>query len=221
MTNLLAIDTSTVACSVGLLLKGEQITCEYCMAPREHTQVILPMIQRLLSQTGLTLSQLDALAFAAGPGSFTGIRLAAGLIQGLAFATDLPVIAVSTLAAIAQRTYQEHKKSSVLVATDAYMQEIYWGAYEFNQAHQIMTLIPSMQEDALIAKASFLEGSLMGHFTEFTKIGDAWGDEFVCYPDAVSILSLAKVKYFRQDYINVLDITPNYLRKETAWKMMK
>jgi tRNA threonylcarbamoyladenosine biosynthesis protein TsaB len=219
MTRLLVLDTSTVACSVGLL-DGEQITSEYYIAPREHTQLILPIIQRLLSQAGLTLSQLDALAFATGPGSFTGIRLAAGLIQGMAFAADLPVIAVSTLAAIAQRAYQEGKKSPILVATDAYMQEVYWGAYEFNPSQQVMILIPSMKADALMAKTQFLEGNFIEPLTGFTKVGDAWGDEFRCYPDASSILSLAKVKYFRQDYTEVLNIAPNYLRKESAWKKL-
>ena len=103
---LLAIDTSTDACSAALWLDGEVRQC-YQVAPREHGQLILPMIESLLAEAELTLVQMDALSFGRGPGGFTGVRIANGVIQGLAFGADLPVVPVSSLAALAQGTYVE------------------------------------------------------------------------------------------------------------------
>ncbi len=100
-TRILAIDTATEACSVALWNNGEvQALFELC--PREHTQRILPMVQQILASSGLSLQQLDALAFGRGPGSFTGVRIGIGIGQGLALGANLPMIGVSTLQTMAQ-----------------------------------------------------------------------------------------------------------------------
>lgn len=125
---ILAVDTATEACSAALYINGELFEC-YQLAPREHTQLILQMVEQLLEQQQLTLKQLDALAFGRGPGSFTGVRIATGVVHGLAFASDLPVVPVSTLAAIAQYAYQQSGQAQVLAGIDARMGGIYWGAY--------------------------------------------------------------------------------------------
>lgn len=125
---LLAIDTSTDACSAALSLAGE-VRERYQLAPRAHSQLILPMVESLLSEAGLALTQLDAIAFGCGPGSFTGVRIAAGVTQGIAFGADLPVIPVSTLAALAQGVCDEFGAAHVLAALDARMHEVYWGIY--------------------------------------------------------------------------------------------
>ncbi|MCP4407178.1 MAG: tRNA (adenosine(37)-N6)-threonylcarbamoyltransferase complex dimerization subunit type 1 TsaB, partial [Gammaproteobacteria bacterium] len=96
---LLAIETATEACSASLLIDGAIIN-RYKLAPRRHTQLILPMCEALTAEAGVVLSQLDAVAFGCGPGSFTGVRIAAGVVQGIAFAWALPVMPVSTLAAL-------------------------------------------------------------------------------------------------------------------------
>ncbi|MDQ7015377.1 MAG: tRNA (adenosine(37)-N6)-threonylcarbamoyltransferase complex dimerization subunit type 1 TsaB [Gammaproteobacteria bacterium] len=130
---LLAIDTTTEACSAALWLDGEVIF-RYQVAPREHGNLILAMLDQLLAEAGVTLKQFDGLAFARGPGAFTGVRIATSVVQGIAYGVDLPVVAVSTLATLAQRAYRESGAKQVLSAIDARMQEVYWGAYVLDES---------------------------------------------------------------------------------------
>lgn len=125
---LLAIDTSGDACSAALLLDGE-IVQHAELAPRRHGELILPMMQGLLDQAGIALGALDALAFGRGPGSFTGVRIAAAVIQGAAFGAGLPVVPVSTLAALAQGQFRRGGQQRLLSALDARMDEVYWGGF--------------------------------------------------------------------------------------------
>lgn len=126
---ILAIETATDACSAALLI-DESVEQKLCIAPREHAKIILPMADQLLASAELKVSQLDVIAFGRGPGSFTGLRIAAGIAQGIAFSADLPVAAVSTLAALALGCSREHQVTHVLTALDARKQEVYWGGYQ-------------------------------------------------------------------------------------------
>jgi tRNA threonylcarbamoyladenosine biosynthesis protein TsaB len=130
---LLAIETSTEACSAALLCDG-QVHDRYQLAPREHGRLILGMVDAVLAEAGLSLQQLDGLAFGRGPGAFTGVRIATGVIQGLAFGADLPVVPVSTLAALAQGALRQRGAMQVLAALDARMAEVYWGVYRCDAA---------------------------------------------------------------------------------------
>ena len=133
---LLAVETSTDACSAALYIDGI-VNERFELTPKEHTRLILPMIDSLMSEAGLKPQQLDALAFSCGPGSFTGVRIATGVIQGIAFGADLPVVPVSTLAAIAQEFFDNNSKAQADLSTfnvaftamDARMGEIFWGVY--------------------------------------------------------------------------------------------
>jgi len=130
MAKLLAIETSTEACSVALYCNGE--TKEfYEYAPMRHAELLLPAIQALLDDAGLPLASLDAIAFGRGPGSFTSLRIGIGVIQGLAWGTGLPVIPVSSLAAVAQAAtaIASHEVSTICVAMDARMQEVYTASF--------------------------------------------------------------------------------------------
>ncbi len=128
MTKILAIETAGPGCSAALWVDGE-VEERFELKPRGHSELILGMMQRLLAQAGLRLTQLDALGFSRGPGSFTGVRIATGVIQGAAFAAELPVVPVSTLAALAQGCCRETAARRILCALDARMGELYWGAY--------------------------------------------------------------------------------------------
>ncbi len=129
---LLAIETAAEACSAALYDAGEVIQ-RYELQPRKQSELILPMVESLLSEAQLGLKQLDALAFGAGPGAFTGVRIATGVTQGLAYAADRPVVPVSTLAALAQGCFRETGAEWVLAAFDARMGELYWGGYHIRE----------------------------------------------------------------------------------------
>nr|VFJ43097.1 MAG: tRNA threonylcarbamoyl adenosine modification protein YeaZ [Candidatus Kentron sp. FM] len=130
---ILAIDTATDACSVALHLDGDYREIHE-LAPRRHAEILLPRIRTLLSEAALSLRDLDALAFGRGPGAFTGVRIATGVIQGLAFGADLPVVPISSLHALAQGAWRERGEGNVLAAFDARMGEVYWGAYRLDAA---------------------------------------------------------------------------------------
>ena len=126
--NILAIDTSGDACSAALLF-GSELQQRLEIQPRRHGELVLGMMEGLLAAAGMTLTQLDALAFGRGPGSFTGVRIATAVVQGAAFGADLPVVPVSTLAALAQGNFRSQGGTRVLAAFDARMGELYWGPY--------------------------------------------------------------------------------------------
>ncbi len=125
---LLALDTTENACSAALAIDGE-VRERLRVEPRAHGRLILPMIDELMAEAGLAPGDLDALAFARGPGSFTGLRIAAGVAQGIAFGADLPVMPVSSLRGLAQGVWRQHRAERVLAAFDARMKEVYSGAF--------------------------------------------------------------------------------------------
>ncbi len=124
---LLAVDTSSDACSVALGF-GDQLFERHEVAPRAHTRLVLPMVQALLGEAGMGLADIDAFVMGRGPGAFTGVRIAVGVVQGLAFSVARPVVPVSSLAIVAQGVL-EADASHVAVAFDARMGEVYWGTY--------------------------------------------------------------------------------------------
>ncbi len=225
MMRILAIDTATEACSAALLV-DETIHARYELAPQQHARLILPMMEALLVESGCTLAQLDGLAFGRGPGSFTGVRIAASVIQGLAFATDLPVVGISTLAALAQQVVDEHQASAVLTAFDARMEQVYWGAYWRQESGLVQ-----LQGEEQVCDPHEVP---MPEGRDWVAAGSGWsaygdvlarqvGMELVAHypqamPHARGILRLAQAAFMRGEGVAAEQAQPVYLRNNVANK---
>ncbi len=126
---ILAVDAATEACSAALLA-GELLIERFEVIGRGHAGRLLPMADELLRETGLSVHELDGIAFGRGPGGFTGLRIAAGVAQGLAAGAGRPIVPVSNLAAVAAGAGRTTGADRVLACTDARMGQVYWAAYE-------------------------------------------------------------------------------------------
>ncbi len=146
MSRLLAIETATEACSAALYLDGEVLE-RFQVAPRRHAELLLPMLDALLAEAGLDVRALDAVAFGRGPGAFTGVRIAAAAAQGIALGAGLPVVPVSTLAALAQGGLDATSLAAVAAAIDARMGEVYWCCYRRGEDG----LAEPLQDECVIA----------------------------------------------------------------------
>ncbi|PRY66803.1 tRNA threonylcarbamoyladenosine biosynthesis protein TsaB [Vreelandella songnenensis] len=151
--HLLALDASSSACSVALLRQdGETHEClvRHEMTPRAHTRRLMPMMDELLAEAGITPTHLDAVAFGQGPGSFTGLRIAAGAAQGLAFGLDRPLLGVSTLKALALQAHRRFHFRYVVTALDARMGEIYAATW-----HCLNDSVSLERDEAVLAPEAF------------------------------------------------------------------
>jgi tRNA threonylcarbamoyladenosine biosynthesis protein TsaB len=223
--NLLAIETSSNACSIALMV-DDKLFFTHEVAPIQQAKLALPMIQELLTQQNLSLSELDAIAFGCGPGSFTGVRIAASMAQGLAYSANLPLIKVSSLASIAQAVYQELGYQNVLVAIDARMNEIYCGHYALAD-HGQMELVG--QESVVAPNLLIIPVA-----DSLCFAGNAWeifADDLIVKlpPNAIvhtdysaradTVASLAKHKWLMRQFVTeTSDALPTYLRDNVAKK---
>lgn len=182
---LLALETATEYCSVALLnvAADGQISVHSVVkhAPRLQTELILPMLDELLQQTGTHLKECDAIAYSAGPGAFTGVRIAAAVAQGLAFASDLPVVAISSLQAQAQGAARLHAVSAVLSCFDARMQEVYLGAYHLDASGLMQPLV-----DEVVCRPNEVPSSLCVVWQGHSEHGVAAGSGWSAYGDVLS-----------------------------------
>ncbi len=162
---ILAVETSTDACSAALCICDE-IRERFKIAPRAHAALLLPFVEELLQEAGLQRQDLDAVAFGRGPGSFTGLRIAAGMAQGIAFGAGLPVIPVSTLAALAQACAGDCARWPILAALDARMGEVYFGTYGVAENG----LVTAIGDEVVCAPSAFP----LPQGREWCVVGDAW-----------------------------------------------
>jgi len=218
---LLAIDTSTEACSAALHVENG-LSLRYEFAPRRHAELILPMIDELLSKAQLSIRQLDALAFGRGPGAFTGLRIAAGVIQGLAFSSDLPVVPVSSLAALAQSANGEAE--NIIAAIDARMGEIYYATYTSGNDDCVELIgeeAISTPQNADLSKVNTCFGVGSGWSTyadELSRLTDGKliGTDGERYPSAQETVILAVKEYDRGNFVSADKALPVYLRDKVT-----
>ncbi|HEY7884930.1 MAG TPA: tRNA (adenosine(37)-N6)-threonylcarbamoyltransferase complex dimerization subunit type 1 TsaB [Cellvibrionaceae bacterium] len=228
MPRILAIDTSTDACSVAYLSESTLLE-HYELAAQTHTLRILPMIDAVLAEAGIGLRDLDAIAFGRGPGSFTGLRIGFGTLQGLAFAADLPVLPVSTLMAMAENYYQNPevgRLQPVLPALDARMNEVYWCLYQGLSAQGLPQ--PVVDEAVMAPEQVALLPEVLAQRTALTGIGAGWHYEALtdsanqvkleCYPRAGSIARIGAVYLANGQAQPIEAVQPVYLRNTVSWK---
>ena len=227
---LLALDTSTEACSVALWYKGEKTYLDE-LAQRTHTKRILPMIDELLANSGINLKQVDALAFGRGPGSFTGVRVGAGIAQGLALGADLPVIAVSNLTAMVQAAFELHQAENVAATIDARMNEVYFSQVKREKVQSVFGEF--FQWSPVIEEQVCQPEKVLEQFSDLTayRVGTGWaaypqfkdsgleGSDIIL-PSAQYMLELALTDYAQNKVISALEIEPVYLRNEVTWKKL-
>jgi tRNA threonylcarbamoyladenosine biosynthesis protein TsaB len=225
---ILAIDTSTENCSVALVIDDAYFVRRE-VAPRDHTKKVLPMVDDVLNEAGVALSELDALAFGRGPGSFTGVRIGIGIAQGLAFGADLPMVPISTLAAMAQGSFRLSGAQFVASAIDARMSEVYWARYARLENGDWQGI-----DDEKVTSPQDVADLSCDDGYRWTQAGTGWQaypDQLcqlkfdtqageILYPDAEDIAFLAKFAFAKGDAVTVEQSSPVYLRDKVAWKKL-
>jgi len=218
---LLAIDTSTECCSVALL-QGDEVSFRWEITERSHADLVLPMVDALLTESGLRLADLDGLAFGRGPGAFTGLRIAAGVIQGLAIGAGLRVVGVSSLAAVAEQVDMASGEA-VLVCNDARMGEVYWCIFRRLEDGGLEELSPEsvsapagvdVDHLALVHAA----GNAIPGYPELRdrlhaatlRIHDG------LYPRADAVARLARREFERGGGVSAAEALPVYVRDDVA-----
>ncbi len=227
--NLLALDTSSEGCSAALLTDGELID-RFSVAPRGHTRLLMPMVRELLAERGLKPAELTALAFACGPGSFTGLRIATGVVQGLAYGLDVPVVPVSSLAAVAQQVLDAGalaEGTGIAVAFDARMDEIYWGCFEVRDGRPV-PLGPEQVRapEAISLPAGPASWAGAGSGWVFHSRMPAQVTQAIAAPDttpvprAREVALLAEQAWQRGETVPAALARPVYLRDEVTWQKL-
>ena len=225
--NVLALDTSAEACSVALSAGG-QIHARYEVAPRRHGDLLLPMVQSVLADAGVGLSSISLFAFGRGPGAFTGLRIAAGMVQGLATGLQRRVVPVSTLAAMAHKGWRQSGKGLVHAAIDARMGEIYWGSFEVVAEGDVRPL-----GSERVIRPDVLAGQCAGEFGDpglSAAVGTGWPllqpllapamlpgvVDAGLLPDARDVLAIALVAVARGEAVEPALACPVYLRDDVV-----
>ncbi len=229
MTNILALDAATDTCSVALQAHGRVIhRCE--LIPRQHNQRLFSMLREVLANASPTDRGVELLAYNHGPGSFTGLRIAASAVQGLAYSCNLPVVGVSTLACLAQGVWRKglaDPAAKILVILDARINQVYWGLYACEAGTAVSLLADTVSEpgaipgnlvaegEPLIAVGSglcYLEQLVPALRTAITHVlPEQW-------PDSLDTLSLAELDRQRGKLLAAEQVQPVYLRNEIQWK---
>ena len=220
--NLLAIETSTEACSVAVWVDGA-VHARHELAPRRHTQLVLPWAEQLLAEAGIARTQLDAIAVGRGPGAFTGVRLAIAIAQGIALALDRPLLAVSTLAALAMRAEGGADGDRILAAIDARMGEVYLGQFQRTPGGLVQAVSPEVivpPAQALLP-ATPVHGVGTGFSAESSALVARLGNSLLGFdaaalPHAADLARVAAAAWERGEAIAPDALEPAYLRDKVA-----
>ena len=217
--NILAIDTSTEACSAALLREDGAIFSEFEVAPRQHVRLLPVMMDAVLAASEIPRQSISHCAFTNGPGAFTGIRIATAQAQGIGLALDIPLLPVSTLAVLAQTCMDHFECDNALVALDARMQEIYWASYHRDSAGRARLTgserLGSVNEIEIAANIEC--GGGHGWFDELrARVSFPVDDSLL--PNARALLKLATAAIEQNLGVDASKVSINYLRNQVAEK---
>ena len=218
MPNILAIETSSEACSLAVS-NGDRTEVCHEVIPQQHTEKLLPLMQELMNDINLTYQDLDVVATGCGPGSFTGTRLACSITQGLAYSIGIPVISVSSMQILAQGMYREFQCSQVIVLINAHMEQIYVGEFEFSEEKIISSEEKALNLDQVTSirptQGSFFVGDGCQLVDEYLRKLDAKVHER--YPNAKDLLREAEIRLKGGKTLDPKDLAPVYLTGEEHW----
>lgn len=233
MPTILAIDSSTEACSVALTYQGETFL-RYEVSPRKHAELLLPMVDSLLREVGIQLGQVDAFACCVGPGAFTGLRIAISVVQGLAFATQKPCIAIDSLSVLANQCFANTEATTCLSAIDARMNEVYFGAFcrgKNNRSESISQLVvcgpkqlplseikESMNGLVLLTGSGWNAYDFEHSMLERKYFETSASADLQPYPSAKHMIVSALYQFENQSLLKPADLQPIYLRNNVAVK---
>ncbi len=223
--NILAIDASTEALSVALIKENGVICNHFEVCPQEHSQKILPKVEEILTESKLSLSELDVIAFGRGPGSFTGVRISVAITQGLAYSANKPVIGISTLQTMAQEAIELSGECEVLCAIDARMGEIYFAHYKKSD-----TGYATLVGKEVVVKPALIE--IPKH--DMVAVGTGWQTypelletnknirfiEEVILPNAKYMLGIATQELDLGKAVDAKSAEPVYVRNTVTWKKL-
>jgi tRNA threonylcarbamoyladenosine biosynthesis protein TsaB len=224
MAVILALDTSTEACSCALAIDGI-VHESYVVAPRQHAALILGSIDTLLRAQNLSFDDVDAVAWGRGPGSFTGLRIAAGVTQGIAFAADLPVISVSTLASLALDAWLATGQSRILACLDARIDEVYWGLFDIQDGLPVcvgderLCKPEAIPDDTLDGAADWVAaGNGLVYASRFPSavLGQVKTSLPDLLPRAGHMATIATAAFARQEWSAAEEVRPVYLRDKVT-----
>ena len=221
MISVLAIETSTPACSVALRM-GDAVISRYCEEPRSHTKLVMSMVDEVLDQASIKATELNGLAVTLGPGSFTGLRIGFATVQGLAFGLDLPVVAVSTLQVMVQTAVRKQGLevgAIIMPILDARMGEFNCGCYRLESNGECSAL---MQDQLLTADEAL---RLIDQYQPHAVVGEGGQlevpDLIDLYPDALDLVNIADEKFAQGLAPSIDSIELIYLRGTDAWQKRK
>jgi len=224
--NILSVETSTESCSTAIYT-ADKVYVRHQISNQEHSNLVLHMLDELFVESSFTLNDMDALSFGVGPGGFTGLRIAAGVIQGLSFAANKPVVPISTLQALAQLAYRRFGYTDVFSALDARMQQIYYGFFKLDTAEIMQPCMPekvACPKDLKLLLPEYKTqvwhgvgtGANLYHKELEISMPYIILESTLLYPSALEIARLASKIFVKQGGVKPEQALPVYIRNDVA-----
>ena len=219
MTKLLAIETSSDACSIVVSVE-DRVSSFHEVIPQQHSKKIIGILKKLMLSAGLNFHELDAIAIGCGPGSFTGIRLGCMVAQGLSFSSGIPTIRVSSLEIMSEHFFKNYQAKDVVTLLNAHMKQIYIGRFKYNKKElssysQMSKYVEEFDISEFTSDTFFVGG---GCELVKDKLKGLNSLIYPHYPNALDLLSIAKKKFLQGETVGPEELLPIYISGEEHWQ---